>query len=465
MVSTDSAPLAEWWTTLRDPELDSLIQRAMQGNLSLQRTAERILQSRSTLIRTGADLLPNVKAGGTYAHLNTGKNGGFSSLLGSSGGGSSSGSNSQPMGINTDLWQEGLDASWEIDVFGGQRRKIEAAADDLSAAVEDRRSAMISLIAEVARDYLQLRGLQERLSIAQDNLRLQQDTLDLTRSLRRAGFNSELDVSRAQTLVAQTRAGIVPLRTQITQMEFAIDTLLGSNPGSLSGELEKGLPVPAAPPLVTIGLPSDLLRRRPDIRGAERAIAAANARIGQYVADYYPKFNISGYFGTDSPEFQHVFDWESRYFLIDPGISWNILDFGRTAANIEIQKAIYRQALLSYQDTVLTALREVEDALVAYGNEQDHHAALAEAVGSARSAVDISRDQYKQGLVDFLQVLDAQRQLLSAQDELAQSDEAISTNLVALYKALGGGWEIETVHELTGSGQGAAVQPVVESVQ
>ena len=182
----------------------------------------------------------------------------------------------------------------------------------------------------------------------------------MTRSLRRAGFNSELDVSRAQRRWRR-RAGIVPLKTQIAQTEFAIDTLLGNSPGSLSLELEKGSPVPTVPPVVTIGLPSDLLRSRPDIRSAERAIAAANARVGQYVADYYPKFNITGYFGTDSPEFQHVFDWESRYFLIDPGISWSILDFGRTSANIEIQKAIYRQAMLSYQDTVLTALREVED--------------------------------------------------------------------------------------------------------
>jgi NodT family efflux transporter outer membrane factor (OMF) lipoprotein len=464
-VSADAAPLAEWWTTLRDPELDKLIQRSLQGNLSLQRTAERIYQSRSNLKLVGAGLYPTVKYGGTYAYVNTGNNGGFGSLTGSSNNNSSSGGNNQPAGINSSLWQQGLDATWEIDVFGGQRRQIEAAADDLDAAVEDRRSAMVSLIAEVAHDYLELRGLQERLAIAQENLHLQQDTLDLTLSLRQAGFSSELDVSRAQTQVSQTRASIVPLRTQITQTEYAIDTLLGLTPGALATELEKKTPVPPVPSVVSIGVPSSLLRRRPDIRSAERAIAAANARIGQYVADYYPKFSVSGYFGSDATTLQHVFDWESHYFLVDPGFSWTILDFNRTAANIEMQKALYRQAMLSYEDTVLTALREVDDALVAYGNEQDHHAALADAVVSARAAVDISRDQYKQGLIDFLQVLDAQRQLLSAQDDLAQSDQSVSTNLVALYKALGGGWEVETVHELTNSGP-ASVQPVgIDSVQ
>ncbi len=214
-------------------------------------------------------------------------------------------------------------------------------------------------------------------------------------------------------------------------------------PNDLRAELDVPAPVPPVPPLVSVGLPADLLRRRPDIRRAERQLAAANARIGAAIADFYPKFSFTGDFGLDATKFEHLFDSSSRFFLIDPSVSWRLFDFGRTAAGVDQEKARHEQLLLAYQDAVLTALREVEDALVAYANEQDHRAALADAVASAKDSVAISTDQYKNGAIDFLQVLDAQRQLLSAQDELAQSDQTIATNLVALYKALGGGWEDE----------------------
>ncbi len=306
-----------------------------------------------------------------------------------------------------------------------------------------------SLLAEVARDYLDLRGLQRRLQIAKDNLALQQDTLDLTQSLRQSGFNTQLDVARAQTEVAQTKSQIVPLSTAAIQTEHAIAILLGESPDALAAELDPIAPVPVVPPAVSVGLPSDLLRRRPDLRRAERQLAAANARIGAAISDYYPKFSLTGAFGTDSNHFDSLFNANSRYFLIYPSVSWKLLDFGRTKANVDIARERYKQAWLGYQDSLLTALRETEDAIVAYEKEQEHRDALAEAVASAKDAVDISRDQYKQGLVDFLQVLDTQRQLLAAQDQLAQSDEAIATNLVALYKALGGGWEVEAAKQIT----------------
>jgi multidrug efflux system outer membrane protein len=427
LISTEAEPVGWWWTTLHDAELDTLIDRAVAGNIDLRQAGSRVLQSRAELRLAGDTNLPKLDATGAFARIDSGENG-------------------NPVGkgsIVTNIWQAGFDASWEIDLFGGQRRQIEAAQADFQAAVEDRRDALVSLTAEVARDYFEMRGLQQRLKYARQNLGLQRDTLALTQSLRNAGFNSALDVSRAQTLVSQTQAQIIPLTTDVRQRQHAIATLLGQEPGALVAELDPPMPLQPLPPVVSIGMPADLLRRRPDIRRAERQIAAANARVGAAVAGFYPKFSLTGDFGLDSTQFHHLFDWESRYFLIYPSIDWRLFDFGRTAASVDQEKERTRQTLLAYQSAVLTALREVEDAVVAYSNEQDHHAALGAAVESARESVDISRDQYKQGIIDFLPVLDAQRQLLSAQDELAQSDQALSTNLVALYKAIGGGWDAE----------------------
>jgi NodT family efflux transporter outer membrane factor (OMF) lipoprotein len=452
-LTSTAQPITEWWTTLNDPELNSLLLRAMDGNLNLQRAASRVRESRQNLRLSGAKLLPTVSGTGSYVHLDGGKNAGLGSSSGSSSSSSSGGTTSGGSQSNyfvTEVFSAGFDANWELDVFGGQRRQIEAARADYAASVEDRHDVLISLLAEVAHDYLELRGLQERLHIAEENLRLQQDSLELTRSLRHAGFSSELDVSRAQTQVAQTRGLIVPLRTATVQAQHAIATLLGAEPDALASELESTARVPTVPPLVTIGMPSDLLRRRPDIRRAERQIAAANARVGAAIADFYPKFSLTGAFGLDATRFQSLFELASRYFLIYPSVSWKLLDFGRTKTQVDMQREEYKQAVLGYQDALLGALREVEDAQVAYMNEQEHHAALADAVASARDSVTIARDRYKQGLTDFLQVLDAQRQLLSTEDDLAQSDQAIATNLVALYKALGGGWEIEAVRQETG---------------
>jgi len=431
-VSSEAEPAIEWWTTLRDSELDSLVRRAAGGNLDLQSAAARLLESRAELRIAGAKELPTLSTSAAFARINSGK-----------GVGLPGGSSGQSSAIDTNVWSAGFDASWEIDLFGGQRRLIEAASADYQASVEYRRDILVSLTAEVARDYLQLRGLQERVQIARDNLALQQDTLDLTLSLRKAGFNSQLDVSRARTQVAQTRATLSPLTTAVIQQEHAIATLLGLDPNALSAELDEVKPLPAVPALVSVGMPTDLLRRRPDIRRAERQIAAANARVGAAVADFYPRFSLTGDFGLDASKFNHLFDWENRYFILYPSIDWRVFDFGRTAAEVAQEKAVRQETLLAYQSAVLSALRDVEDALVAYANEQDHHAALTEAVASAQDSVAISKDQYKQGIIDFLQLLDAQRQLLSVQDDLAQSDQAIATNLVALYKSLGGGWEAE----------------------
>ena len=479
-----SEPVVEWWTTLRDAELTALIQRAAAENLNLQSATSRVRQARAEVIIAGGKLLPSVNASGGYSIARGSGNVEFpSGGLGGGGGGASSGTSSgaasrlkeqsgsssgstgqslstakggpqSPLGegglpgSQTELYQIGLDATWEIDIFGGVRRGVEAAAADLAASVEDRRDVLTTLLAEVARDYLQLRGYQQRLVIARANLQSQQETLDLTLSRFTAGFVTELDVSRARTQVAATQAAIPPLESQVRQTIHALSILVGQEPLALSDELKAIAPLPSAPPDVPIGLPSSLLKRRPDIRRAEKQIQAANARVGVATADLFPKFAITGGLGVDSSHAKNLFQWDSRYFILSPGVSWNVFDGGRIRANIEAQTEQRQQLMLTYQGIVLKALGETEDAIVMYATEQARHAALVDAEKAARASVDIARDQYKQGVVDFLTVLDTQRELLNTQDQLVQSDQLTATNLVMLYKSLGGGWEIDAARQL-----------------
>lgn len=232
------------------------------------------------------------------------------------------------------------------------------------------------------------------------------------------------------------------------QTIHALSILVGQEPLALSDELKAIAPLPGTPPDVPIGLPSSLLKRRPDIRRAEKQIQAANARVGVATADLFPKFAITGGLGVDSSHAKNLFQWDSRYFILSPGVSWNVFDGGRVRANIRAQTEQRQQLMLAYQDTVLQALGETEDAIVMYATEQARHAALVNAEKAARASVEIARDQYKQGVVDFLTVLDTQRELLDTQDQLVQSDQLTATNLVMLYKSLGGGWEVDAARQL-----------------
>jgi multidrug efflux system outer membrane protein len=477
-------PLAEWWTTFRDPELDSLIQRAVKSNWDLRQATSRVRQARAQLQMIAPDEYPTINADGGYQHARGSKNVTIPSALfagagSTNGGGSSSASASERVlrqeqsqssggsasgggggggalpglqsplgagglpGIDTDLWQVGFDASWEIDVFGGTRRNIQASTADVAAAVEDRRDTLVSLLGEVARDYINLRGAQRELEIVQENLKSQQDTLWLTRNRFNNGVATQLDVARAAAEVATTAAQIPTLVSTIRQSIHALSVLLAEQPEALNDELMKVAPIPPVPPEVPVGLPSELLKRRPDIRRAERQLAAASARIGVATADLFPKFSITGLLGLDSTQPKHLFDYGSHYYELVPGFTWPIFDAGRIRANIRAQNEAEQQAVATYQQAVLNALRDVEDALVAYENEQVRHKALAEAVDADKQAVDLATDQYKQGVADFLTVLDAERELYAAQDSLVQSDQTVSANLVTLYKALGGGWEID----------------------
>jgi outer membrane protein, multidrug efflux system len=484
-VNGNRVDAVRWWRGFNDPELNSLIDRATVNNLDLRIAESRLRQARAQRGVVGSALWPEINADGGYQHARGSKNvvipvsaftsgsGGASPAISSanptatpalvtSGGGGSGGtaavSSSAPPGgpqspfgnggfpgVTTDLYQAGFDASWEVDVFGGQRRADEAADADTAAAMEDRRDVRVSLLAEVARDYIQLRAAQFEAQIARQNLHDQQDTLELTRSRYKAGFSTQLDVARQAAQVASTAATLPMLEASVRQMIHALGVLLGQDPDSLSAELSASAPIPPVPPEVPVGVPADLVRRRPDIRRAERQLAAASARIGVATSDFYPKFSITGSFGLDSSRVHQLFDWNSHYFALSPGVSWPIFDAGRIRNNVEVQKELTRQAATSYQSAVLNALREVEDAMASYRTEQLRHRALADAVDASKEAADLARQQYDQGVIDFLQVLDAQRVLLEAQNVLAESDSSISLDLVSLYKALGGGWDAQPV--------------------
>jgi NodT family efflux transporter outer membrane factor (OMF) lipoprotein len=439
VTSTQPAQLTGWWTSFNDPKLDSLIARAVASNLDLRQASARIRQARAVVGGATAGLFPQINTVGSYRRTGTGPGSGSSASIG--------GTTTRPTvsrsGSSTerDLWQAGFDASWELDVFGGVRRNIEATNAQLDAALEDRRDVLVTLLSEVAVDYLMLRASQQQIVISQQNLTAQQRTAELTRQLFVGGLRAGLDVANAEALVATTAAQIPSLESNVQQTIYALSVLLGQQPPALVEELNAVAPVPATPPMVPVGLPSDLLRRRPDVRRAERQLASATARIGVATADLFPRFSLTGTLNVSGDKFSALGHWDNRNWSFGPSFTWPILDFGRIRSNIEIQNAAQEEALYFYEQTVLVALQDVESALVAYGKEQQHREGLAQAVTANRRAVDLSTQLYRQGLTDFLNVLDAQRALLLSENALIQSDSIVAQDLVAIYKSLGGGWE------------------------
>jgi len=426
-IDTQSAELSRWWTAFNDPLLNSLVERAVKSNLDLRIAEGRIREARAARGFTAADLWPTVDVSGTYSRSRTSKN----TLSSPSQGGGNPERN---------LFETGFDAAWEIDIFGGERRKVEAADATLEASVEDRGDVSVTLLGDVAKSYIDLRGYQRRLVVARDNLKAQQETLDLTRVRFEAGLASDLDVAQAEARVNTTAAQIPALESSLKQAAYALDVLLGLQPAALWDELSKEMAIPRLPPEVLVGLPSDLLRRRPDIRRAERQLAAATAQIGAATADLFPKFSLTGAFGLQSVSASDWFTGGSRLWSIGPTIRWPIFDAGKIRANIEVRNAQQEQALHVYEKTVLTAFQDVETSLVNYSKEQVRYRSLINAVAATRRAVRTANELYLKGLIDFLNVLDAQRSLYSAENDLAQSEAAMASNMVSLYKALGGGW-------------------------
>ena len=419
--------LAQWWTAFNDPRLTSLVARAMQANLDLRLAESRIRQARASLGIAGADLGPAINTAASFTRSRNPES-----------------STQRSKEVTGNLYAMGFDAGWEIDLFGGLQRGAEAAGADLEAAIESRRDLLVSLSAEVANNYMSLRSLQQRLVIARQGLTAQEHTVKLTRLRFRAGSASKLDVERAEALVATTAGQIPLLEAQVRQTIYSLSLLLGGEPSTLLAELTPLASLPDAPlATVPLGLPSDLLLRRPDIRRAEAKIHAATARIGVAKADLFPRFTISGALGLQNTSVSSTLNRASTGWSFGPTLNWPLFDMGRTRANIELKKAVQEEELLTYELTVLTALREVENALIASIKEEEHRQAMARAVAANRNALTLATALYSAGQKDFLAVLDAQRSLYAVEDALAQSSRTVSTNLVALFKSLGGGWQTE----------------------
>jgi NodT family efflux transporter outer membrane factor (OMF) lipoprotein len=358
--ATSQPDLARWWTVFGDEQLNALIDRAVVSNLDLKVAAARVREARAQRGVVAADQWFNISSNATYRRSRTSQNafsvngspGDAAAGAGAAGGGSGNTFGSfQPPGDTTDLWQAGFDASWELDVFGGIRRSVEAAEADIGAQVENQRDTLVTLLAEVARNYLELRGFQQQIEIARRNVRIQQDAVEVAQSKARLVGGSELDVARAQAQVASTQSQIPTLETQRDQAAHRLAVLLGLEPRALLAELAAIRPITKGPPEVPAGVPSDLLRRRPDVRRSERELAAATARIGVATADLYPKFSITAALGLESEKFKNLADWGSRFWNIAPGLSWSLFDAGRIRANIDVQTERQRQALYSYETT------------------------------------------------------------------------------------------------------------------
>ncbi|HEY1793925.1 MAG TPA: efflux transporter outer membrane subunit [Opitutaceae bacterium] len=475
--AADPAALESWWTLFHDDELDSLIGRALRNNRDIKAAVSRLRQARAEREVAAGALLPELDATAGLNRALGSRNVQLplSSLAGSGGGQSGSGSKApsaqggpQPAaatasapapvpaaplggpqspfgdgglpGVTTNLYQAGFDAVWEIDVFGGQRRAVEAAQAEVAAAADAGYGTRISLLAEVAASYLQVRMAQERGDVARRSIEAQKGLLRIAREQFDAGLGDEVAVAQDAAQLSLDETQLAPLQLSARLSEHVLALLLAEDPASVEAELSRRAALPVLPADLPVDVPSDLLRRRPDVRQAERQLAAANAQIGVAAAQLYPQFSITGLLGIDSSDLKHLPEWSSRYYSLAPGISWPILDWSRLHAAVRVQNEMEEQALLAYQTSVAQALKDVEDALVQYEEDRSRHAGLADAVAQARRAFQVTRQIHEQGLADQTATLVAQRAVDQAEDGLAQSEVGLRLDLVALYKALGGGW-------------------------
>ncbi|MGE5293442.1 MAG: TolC family protein, partial [Solirubrobacterales bacterium] len=347
-----------------------------------------------------------------------------------------------------------VDGTWDLDVFGGVRRGVEAANANIEAAQEDLRDTLVTLLSQVATNYFAVRGNQRRIAVAMENIRTQQETVALAQGRFEAGLGSRLEVAQAQTLLATTESQVPTLEASVKQAIHQLGVLIGSEPETLLAELSQTQPIPAAPVTVPVGLPADLLRRRPDIRRAERQLAAATAEIGVAVADLFPKLSLTGSYGYQSAQSSSLFSSNSQYWNWGPGVTLPLFSGGRIRGNIQVQTALQEQALATYENTVLTALKDVEDAIASYTETEAARTSLTQAVQASGESTEISRDLYQKGLVDFLNVLQSESSLYQAQDRLIQNEQQALTALATLFQALGGGWEVLAAEPTTTEAKG-----------
>jgi outer membrane protein, multidrug efflux system len=418
-LTTNAVDMAQWWTRFQDPTLTELVQTALATNLDVQLATALLREARAVKGKDAGGLWPSVTATGSITRSGT-VNG---------------------VGDSPPLKALGAEALWNLDIFGVTRRQLESDEAGIQAARENLYGAEVTLVSEVALDYIQVRSAQEQIAIAQTNLASEVHTADVTRQKGAAGFVSALDEANADAEVATTAATIPPLETSIQQNIFALSILLNRPPAYLLEGLSKPGSVPLAPPEVPVGLPSDLLRRRPDIQAAEANLHQAAALIGVAVADFYPQFSLTGSLNYESTVAKDMFAGPNGFYSAGPQVNWPIFSGGALVSNMRLQKAATDAAYITYQKTVLTALSDVESYLVAFSKEWDHRKALSDAVVFNRRAVELSRQLYQAGTEEFLNVLDAERSLFASETALAQSRQAISSDLVNIYRALGGGWE------------------------
>ena len=418
-----------WWKDFADSTLDTLIAHALKSAPDLAEAQSRVREARALQGIAGAGRYPNADATGEYTRNLGSENVPTGVPPGGLG-----------PGIHSNLWQAGFDASWEIDIFGGVRRGIEAADANYQAVAADRADVTLTLLAEVARDYIELRGAQRRIEVARKNLAIERDLLALTQSLLSAGLAPRQDMLRAEAQVRDIQAAIPEFETDERTAVYRIAALINRPFTDVSAELSEPRPIPQSASEVLVGLPSDLLKRRPDVRAAERRIAAENARIGIARADLYPHFSLTGAAGLESLSFSSFGNASSGYYQIGPRITWRIFDAGKIRFQVQAESARTAAATAAYERSVVNAFRDVETALVAYANTKVRRNELAAESDADTQATDIATLLYKRGVESFLPVLDAERSLYAADDALAQSERDSALALIALYKALGGGW-------------------------
>jgi multidrug efflux system outer membrane protein len=416
-------PEAAWWQQFDDAELDSLMRRALAANLDLRGAYDRVKAARAVFVESKLEYAPHVPLQANYSH-----------------------SDEQLPGFGTsrfDIQSDslGFDATWELDLFGHVRRSVEAARADLGAESANYQDAQVTVAAEVARNYFELRGAQKRLAVARENLQSEQQTLELTQLLDETGRGSELDVQRSRARLKFTEATIPPLEAAEKQADYRLAVLLGARPGALDQELQPVAITVYAKPL-PIGDPTELLRHRPDVRVAERELAAATARVGVATADLFPRVNITGFVGFLSGDVGRLFSTTSasdaQAWSVTPTVSWAAFDFGSVRARLRATEAQSDAAAANYEKAVLDALEDTENSLVAYSTQQARLKSLTEQETASRRATELAAIQYREGAADFLVLLDAQRTQLEAEDSVAQAETAVNVAVVAVYKALGG---------------------------
>ncbi|WP_186107156.1 efflux transporter outer membrane subunit [Burkholderia gladioli] len=460
----DADPDPRWWRAFHDPLLDQLVDRAARDNLDVRTAVMRIAEAREQLHQAAAQGLPNVRATASYQREQLGIKGILqdegvndqidrlsapgSALAGAVPGGGAAIRQGADKAIDslsspTNLWQAGFDASWELDLFGRVRRSVEAAGAETGAAAAGRDDALLSLEAEVAQTYLQYRGAQALRALTLELAQSQQDFLDLTRDRAAHGLTSQLDVRSADARLAQIRAQLPQYDQQLAMLRNGLAYLVGGAPGTLDELLEAPAALPGLPPTVPVGLPSTLARRRPDVRRAELELHAATAQVGVAVAQFYPDISLTGQIGLRSTHVRELAQWSHLFYSAGPAISLPIFQGGALVSNLRLSEAQQQEAALAYRRAVLVALRDVDNALAVYRTDQSRHAALDDAARAEGGALDLARDSYRKGIVPYLDVLDAERQWSEARQQALQGAVQTTTDLVSLYKALGGGWQTD----------------------